>query len=85
MSCAVVALPVYASAVIDGHAVTLEVYRDGDTLDVVSHCYIERGCFSASLECADATGELENFRGTACAIHPATLTRVRAWAERLGY
>lgn len=74
-----------AETKIDGYIVTLE-FTDEPANDggQASHCYIEHGRYSATLECADATGELDGPRGTE-AITGATLARIREWAELRGY
>lgn len=70
------------TADICGYRVTLDLDMDGTG---TTGCWIERGDYSASLECADGEGVLENSRGEQRSIHPATVDAIRAWAERKGY
>lgn len=61
------------------YKITLQVAEES------SDCYIEDGDYSASLECADATGELTDSRGEVKAIDAGTTGIIRKWAEANGY
>ena len=58
---------------------------DTDMGDGATGCWIEKGSFSASLECADATGRLVNTNDQEIGISPEMCTAVRTWAEKNGY
>jgi hypothetical protein len=67
---------------INGFRVTI----DTDMGDGATGCWIEsRTNFSASLECADATGCLQNDHGDEQKISPTVVDRIRDWAEANGY
>ena len=50
-----------------------------------SHCYLECGQLSATLECADAMGGFEADDGTLHVVPNETLAEIREWAEKNGY
>lgn len=61
------------------YKITLQVTAES------SDCFIETGDYSASLECADATGELTDSRGEIKSIDAGTTGMIRKWAEANGY
>jgi hypothetical protein len=64
-----------------GYKVTL----DTDMGDGATGCWIQKGGFSASLECADATGALQDSNDHEQPISPSALSHIRKWAEANGY
>jgi len=68
------------------YEVNLEVRKLETPDEQESDCFISYKDFSASLECADATGVLENHeRSTEHKIDNGTLEQIRTWAEANGY
>ena len=61
----------------------MTVESDGE--DTVTHCYLECGRHSATLECADALGGFEGDSGELHVIPQETLEDIRDWAESNGY
>lgn len=53
--------------------------------DEESHCYLECGQLSATLEAADAMGGFESDDGTLHLVSCTTLAEIRDWAESHGY
>ena len=67
-----------------GYTVTVEIRTLGPA-EQQSDCFIERGKFCASLECADAMGVLSDDNGHERSIDNGTLAQIRQWAEGHGY
>jgi hypothetical protein len=68
------------STKINGYKVEL----DTDMGDGASGCWISLGSYSASLECADATGNLQGGDDER-PIPASTVKAIRSWAEKNGY
>lgn len=74
-----------ATTKIRQYTISLEVRELGKD-ERETDCHISYRGFGSSLECADATGELENYdTGRAHAIDAGTLRQIREWAESQGY
>lgn len=76
------------ATVIRGYHVTLDLDMNGDLAhgrEPSTGCWIERRGFSASLECADAEGFVEDIDGRQLAVPSEILDAIRAWAEERGY
>jgi hypothetical protein len=63
----------------------VEIRATLDVTDTESHCYLECGKFSATLECADSMGGFESDDGTLHIIPMETLKEIRDWAEENEY
>lgn len=61
------------------YKITLQISEES------SDCYIESGDYSASLECADATGDLTDSHEETKHIDSGTCEMIRKWAESNGY
>ena len=53
--------------------------------DDVSHCYLEHGTYSGTLEFLRAYGVLENPQGQQLAVSKSVLSEIQTWALDNGY
>jgi hypothetical protein len=73
-----------AKTKIDGYSVEFQKYQEGE--DMVTQCFINHKNYTASLECLDATGELEDYsHGRVIQVLPQTINAIKVWAEEQGY
>lgn len=68
---------------INGYKVSLDTGMDGD--GETTGCWIQKDGHSASLECADATGALQDSNDHELPIGATTVAAIRRWAEKNGY
>jgi len=68
---------------INGFKVSLDTDMNGD--GETTGCWIQKGGYSASLECADGVGYLSDSNDQELPIGQPTLDAIRKWAERNGY
>jgi hypothetical protein len=58
---------------------------DLEVEDGVSHCYLNRGRYSGSLEFLKAYGYLEDFNGNGLQVSAEVQKKIEDWALRNGY
>ena len=63
----------------------LKITLDTDMGDGATGCWIEKNGYSASLECLDATGALQDNNDRELPIPASTIAKIRRWAEQNGY
>lgn len=67
-----------------GLKISLDTDMDGTPDEPVSGCWIAKDGFSASLECLDATGALQE-GDDEMPVPVSTIVKIRRWAEANGY
>jgi hypothetical protein len=71
--------------IIDGFTIEVEADIGAGVSDGTISKRVKNHLYSASLECADANGELEDGNGDVIQISAATTQKIRSWAESVGY
>lgn len=63
----------------------LELNMDDAGKIVETHCYLNKGRMSASLELLQELGGFEDDNGNVVALPPDHIAQIQAWADKNGY